>query len=206
MQKKISKATLERLPQYYRALKILSDGGEKIISSSKLAKILKVTPEQIRKDFVDLGQFGVKGVGYNVDKIKRAIENLLGLQYRWHLAIVGVGHLGTALANFKFSLPGFQVCALFDVNKDLIGQKINGVKVYDFAKLDAVYRRKIIDIGVITVPATQAQTVADSLISVGVKGIWNFAPVALSVPPEIFIVNEDLTFGLTNLSYHLSQA
>ena len=206
MQKKISKATLERLPQYYRALKILSDGGEKIISSSKLAKILKVTPEQIRKDFVDLGQFGVKGVGYNVDKIKRAIENLLGLQYRWHLAIVGAGHLGTALANFKFSLPGFQVCALFDVKENLIGQKINGVKVYDFAKLDAVYRRKIIDIGVITVPAAQAQTVADSLISVGVKGIWNFAPVALSVPPEIFIVNEDLTFGLTNLSYHLIQA
>lgn len=204
MQKKISRATLERLPKYYRVLKLLADGGEEIISSNKLAKNLKVTPEQIRKDFSDLGQFGVKGVGYSVDKLKRGVENILGLQYRWHMAIVGVGHLGTALANYKnFSLLGFQVCALFDVKEDLIGQKINDVKVYDFAKLDDVYRRKIIDIGVITVPYTQAQTVADDLISVGVKGIWNFAPVTLSVPPEISIVNEDLSLGLTTLSYHL---
>lgn len=206
MQKKISRATLERLPQYYRALKILFDAGEEIISSSKLAKTLKVTPEQIRKDFSDLGQFGVKGVGYVVAKIKRAVENTLGLQYRWHLAIVGVGHLGTALANYKnFPLLGFQVCALFDVKENLIGQKINGVKIYDFAKLDAVYRRKIIDIGIITVPDAQAQNVADNLISVGVKGIWNFAPIRLSVPPEISIVNEDLSLGLMNLSYHLIQ-
>ena len=206
MQKIFSRATLDRIPLYYRALKVLNDSGEKIISSSKLAKILEITPEQIRKDFSDLGQFGVKGVGYSIDKLKRAVENILGLQYRWHLAIIGVGHLGTALANYKnFSLLGFQVCALFDVKEDLIGQKINGVKVYDFAKLDDVYRRKIIDIGVITVPYTQAQTVADALVSVGVKGIWNFAPINIFVPPKISIVNEDLSLGLTNLSYHLAR-
>lgn len=206
MQKKISRATLDRIPHYYRTLQLLADEGEEIISSSKLSKLLKVTPEQIRKDFLDLGQFGIKGVGYDVSKLKRGIENLLGLQYRWHLAIVGVGHLGTALANYKnFPLLGFQVCALFDVKEDLIGQKINGVKVYDFAKLDAVARRKIIDIGIITVPDTQAQTVADELVSVGVKGIWNFSPKRPSVPPEISIVNEDLSIGLANLSYHLTQ-
>lgn len=206
MQKKISQATLDRIPHYYRTLQLLSDEGEEIISSSKLSELLKITPEQIRKDFLDLGQFGVKGVGYDVSKLKRGIENLLGMHYRWNLAIVGVGHLGTALANYKnFSLIGFQVCALFDVKKDLIGQKINGVKVYDFAKLDAVARRKIIDIGIITVPDTQAQAVADELVSVGVKGIWNFAPKRPSVPPEISIVNEDLCVGLSTLSYHLTQ-
>ena len=121
------------------------------------------------------------------------------------MAIVGVGHLGTALANYKiFPLQGFQVCALFDVDENLIGQKINGVKVYDFAKLDAVIRRKIIDIGIITVPDTQAQIVADALISAGVKGIWNFAPIKISVPPEIYLVNEDLFIGLTTLSHHLA--
>ena len=206
MNEKISRATLDRIPLYYRTLKILNDGDEEIISSSKLSKILDITPEQIRKDFLDLGQFGIKGVGYRVDKLKRGIENLLGLQYRWHLAIIGVGHLGTALANYKnFPILGFQVSALFDVDEELIGQKINGVKVYDFAKLDAVARRKIIDIGVITVPDTQAQKVADDLISVGVKGIWNFAPTKISVPPEISIVNEDLSVGLTKLSYHLAK-
>ncbi|MBQ7199111.1 MAG: redox-sensing transcriptional repressor Rex [Selenomonadaceae bacterium] len=205
MQKIFSRATLDRIPLYYRALKVLNDSGEKIISSSKLAKILEITPEQIRKDFSDFGQFGIKGVGYNVDKLKRGIEKILGLQYKWKMAIVGVGHLGTALANDKiFPLQGFQVSALFDIDENLIGKKINGVKVYDFAKLDAVIRRKIIDIGIITVPDTQAQIVADALIGAGVKGIWNFAPTKISVPPEIHLVNEDLFIGLTTLSHHLA--
>ncbi|MBR5913551.1 MAG: redox-sensing transcriptional repressor Rex [Selenomonadaceae bacterium] len=206
MNAKISRATIDRIPIYYRTVKMLFDADEKIISSSRLAKILDVTPEQIRKDFLDLGQSGIKGVGYRVDTLKRGMENLLGLQYRWHLAIVGIGHLGTALANYKnFPLMGFQINALFDVDENLIGQKINGVKIYDFAKLDSVVVRKIIDIGVITVPDTKAQSVADSLISVGVKGIWNFAPIKISVPPEITLVNEDLSIGLSNLSYHLSK-
>ena len=205
MQKIFSRATLERLPLYYRTLKNLIDSGEEIISSSELSKILEITPEQIRKDFSDFGQFGIKGVGYDVDKLKRGIEKILGLQYNWRMAIVGVGNLGTALANDKiFPLQGFQVCALFDVDENLIGQKINGVKVYDFAKLDAVIRRKIIDIGIITVPDTQAQIVVDALISAGVKGIWNFAPIKISVPPEIYLVNEDLFIGLTTLSYHIA--
>ena len=206
MQKIFSRATLERLPLYYRTLKNLIDSGEEIISSSELSKILEITPEQIRKDFSDFGQFGIKGVGYDVDKLKRGIEKILGLQYNWRMAIVGVGNLGTALANDKiFPLQGFQVCALFDVDENLIGQKINGVKVYDFAKLDAVIRRKIIDIGIITVPDTQAQIVADALISAGVKGIWNFAPIKISVPPEIYLVNEDLFIGLTTLSHYLAK-
>ena len=206
MQKIFSRATLDRIPLYYRTLKVLNDSGEEIISSSRLAKILEITPEQIRKDFSDFGQFGIKGVGYDVDRLKRGIEKILGLQYNWRMAIVGVGNLGTALANDKiFPLQGFQVCALFDVDENLIGQKINGVKVYDFAKLDAVIRRKIIDIGIITVPDTQAQIVVDALISAGVKGIWNFAPIKISVPPEIYLVNEDLFIGLTTLSHYLAK-
>ena len=206
MKNKISRATLDRVPIYYRTLKNLNDSGEQIISSSQLAKLLEITPEQIRKDFLDLGQFGIKGVGYRVDKLKRGIEIILGLQYRWNLAIVGVGNLGMALANYKnFPLLGFQVSALFDVDENLFGKKINGVKVYDFAKLDSVSKRKIIDIGVITVPDTQAQIVADALISVGVKGIWNFAPIKISAPPEINVVNEDLCVGLASLSYHLAK-
>ncbi len=205
MQKIFPRATLDRIPLYYRTLEMLIDSGEKIISSNKLSNLIDITPEQIRKDFSEFGQFGIKGVGYNVEKLKRGIEKILGLQYHWQMAIVGVGHLGRALANDKiFPLQGFQVCALFDVDENLIGKKINGVKVYDFSKLDAVIRRKIIDIGIITVPDTQAQIVADALIGAGVKGIWNFAPTKISVPPEIHLVNEDLFIGLTTLSHHLA--
>ena len=202
----VSKPTIDRMPKYYRVVKALNDNGETMVSSSQLSEIMGFTPEQIRKDFSDFGQFGIKGVGYKVDTLKRSIENILGLQYHWNMAIVGIGRLGTALANYKnFPALGFTVHALFDIDENLIGQKINGVKIYDFAKINDVIKRKIIDIGVITVPDTQAQTVADALIKAGIKGIWNFAPTKIQVPPEIHLVNEDIAMGLTLLSYHLSR-
>lgn len=206
MDKKISKATLSRLPFYYRTLKKFEETGKRIVSSNELANILEFTPEQIRKDFADVGQFGVKGEGYRVDKLKRGIEKILGLQYTWQLAIVGVGNLGMAVANHKdFQKLGFNIRALFDVDEELIGKKINDVKIFDFADLNDVVRRKIIDIGVITVPDDQAQIVADSLIDAGIRGIWNFASVKLNVPPEITVVNEDLSTGLLTLSYRLKK-
>lgn len=202
----VSKPTISRMPRYYRVIKELSDNGEKMVSSSQLSEIMGFTPEQIRKDFSDFGQFGIKGVGYSLETLMKSIENILGLQYHWNMAIVGIGRLGTALANYKnFQSMGFTVQALFDIDEKLIGQKINGVKVYDFAKINEVIKRKIIDIGVIAVPDTQAQAVADTLIKSGVKGIWNFAPKKIQVPPEIHLVNEDIALGLTLLSYHLSR-
>lgn len=216
MNKKISKATLERMPYYYSTLKKLEDEvtdnhtpyvGEKIISSNELAKILGFSPEQVRKDISELGQFGVKGSGYRFDMLRRAIEKVLGLQYRWYVAIFGVGHLGTALAyGDDFKRLGFTVTALFDVDEELIGKKINDIKVYNFADLNNVAKRKIIDIGVITVPEDSAQIVADSLIQADVKGIWNFTATKLTVPPKVVVVNENLSASLMNISCRLSQA
>lgn len=206
MDKKISRATLERLPIYHRTLKELQEHGEKIISSSTLAEILNATPEKIRKDLSDFGQFGMKGVGYNIEVLKRGIEKILGLRYRWALAVVGAGNLGKAIINDKnFSAMGFNVEVIFDVDEQLIGTKINGVKVYSFEKLDAVIKRKIIDIGVITVPVNAAQNVADALTCAGIKGIWNFAPTKISVPPDVTLVNEDFNIGLMTLTYNLAK-
>lgn len=206
MDKKISRATLERLPIYHRTLKELQERGEKIISSSTLAEILNATPEKIRKDLSDFGQFGMKGVGYNIEVLKRGIEKILGLRYRWALAVVGAGNLGKAIINDKnFSAMGFNVEVIFDVDEQLIGTKINGVKVYSFEKLDAVIKRKIIDIGVITVPVNAAQNVADALTCAGIKGIWNFAPTKISVPPDVTLVNEDFNIGLMTLTYNLAK-
>ncbi len=214
MNKKISKATLERMPYYYSTLKKLEDNDsrtlsldEKIISSNKLAEILGFSPEQVRKDIAELGQFGVKGAGYRFDMLRRAIEEILGLQYRLYVAIFGAGHLGSALAygGDDFQRLGFTVTALFDVNEELIGKKINAVKVYNFADLNSVAKRKIIDIGVITVPEDKAQIVADSLIQAGINGIWNFTAAKLNVPPKVAVVNENLSMSLLNISCRLSQ-
>ena len=206
MEKNISQATLERMPLYYRTLCAAEEKGVVVISSQELGKILNITPEKIRKDLTLFGQFGKKGIGYYVGDLKNKIENILGLQYHWRLGIVGAGHLGSALANYKnFPSMGFQIVALFDTDERIIGAEINGVKVYDIKKINSVATRKLIDIGVITVPDIYAQDVADKLVSAGVLGIWNFAPKKIEVPPQITLVNEDLSIGLTSLSYHLTQ-
>jgi len=214
MKKKISKATLERMPYYYSALKKIEDDstgnrpvflGEKIISSNELSEKLGFSPEQVRKDIAELGQFGVKGAGYRFDMLRRVIEKVLGLQYRWYVAIFGAGRLGSVLAyGDDFQRLGFTVTALFDVDENLIGKKINDVKVYNFADLNSVAKRKLIDIGVLTVPEDSAQIVADSLIQSGIKGIWNFTATKLTVPQDVAVVNENLSMSLINISCRLA--
>ncbi len=206
MKKTISQATIDRLPLYYRTLRLAEEEGTEIISSKELGERLDITPEQIRKDLAFFGQFGRKGIGYFVDELRTSIGNILGLQHHWRLAIIGMGHLGAALANYKnFPTLGFKVAALFDIDAEIIGTEINGLRIYNFAKVKSVASRKLIDIGVITVPDTAAQSVANDLIDAGIRGIWNFAPIKLDVPPEITLVNEDLSIGLSALSYHLTQ-
>ena len=206
MKKGISQATIDRLPVYFRTLQLAADEQLQIISSDELGRRLDITPEQIRKDLATFGQFGRKGIGYDVHELKENIGKILGLPNRWRLAIVGVGHLGGALANYvNFSSLGFSVVALLDKNKSLVGTRVNGLTVNDASKMKRVVAANEVDIGVITVPAEEAQGVADALIAAGVRGIWNFAPTKLNVPSTIPLVNEDLSIGLSTLSYHMSQ-
>ena len=206
MKKIISQATIDRLPLYFRTLRLVEEEDMQIISSDELGRRLDITPEQIRKDLATFGQFGRKGIGYDVRELKNKIENILGLQNNWRLAIVGVGHLGGALANYvNFSSLGFSVVALFDNNADIIGSEVNGIKIDSAARMRQVIKKKAVDIGVITVPAVEAQAVADKLVGAGVKGIWNFAPIKLTMPAFVPLVNEDLSVGLSALSYHMSQ-
>lgn len=206
MKKIISQATIDRLPLYFRTLRLVEEENVSIISSDELGRRLDITPEQIRKDLATFGQFGRKGIGYNVIELKDNIANILGLHNRWRLAIVGVGHLGSALANYtNFATLGFSVVALLDKNKDVIGNVVNGLTVDDASDMKRVVASKRVDIGVITVPASEAQSVAEQLVAAGVKGIWNFAPIKLDVPSEVPLVNEDLSIGLSALSYHMAQ-
>ena len=206
MKKIISQATIDRLPLYFRTLRLVEDEQLPIISSDELGRRLDITPEQIRKDLATFGQFGRKGIGYDVRELKERISNILGLHNHWRLAIVGVGHLGGALANYvNFASLGFTVAALLDINAKIIGTRVNGLIVDDAARMNEIVAAKAIDIGVITVPAEEAQNVADLLIAAGIKGIWNFAPIKLCVPSNVPLVNEDLSIGLSALSYHMSQ-
>ena len=147
----------------------------------------------------------MKGIGYYTTELVNKIENILGLNKHWHMAIIGVGHLGGALANYKnFVVNGFRLMALFDKDFRIIGSTVNGVKVSDIKNLKSIVMNRDIDIGVITVPAIEAQSVANQLVDAGVKGIWNFAPIKLVVPPEIHLLDEDLAMDLNTLSYHIS--
>lgn len=200
----ISRATVDRLPLYFRTLRLIKSEGSDIVSSEELGRRIDVTPEQIRKDLAGFGAFGKKGVGYHVAELLNNIGSILGLDRRWNIAIVGVGHLGWALANYRnFASMGFHLSALFDHNPAIVGQIINGVEVLPAADLEVTITERNIQIGVIAVPAGEAQTVADRLVAAGVQGIWNFAPFRIKVPDSVQLVSEDLSVGLTTLSYHL---
>lgn len=206
MDKTISRATVERLPIYYRELELAEEAGVQIISSSELGRRLEITPEQIRKDLVSFGQFGRKGIGYEVSALRNSVGKILGLNHRWRLAIIGAGNLGTALASYNFSALGFSVAALFDADPKIIGTEINNLRVYDFAKFKPIAGRKLIDIGVIAVPEIEAQDVADALVDADIRGIWNFASIKIETPPEVALINVDLTASLSVLSFYLARS
>ena len=200
----ISRATVDRLPLYFRTLRLIKSEGAEIVSSEELGRRIGVTPEQIRKDLAGFGAFGKKGVGYHVVELLDNIGAILGLDRRWNIAIIGVGHLGWALANYRnFESLGFHLSALFDQNPVIVGQIINGVEVLPVMDLETTITDRNIQIGVIAVPAGEAQSVVDRLVNTGVHGIWNFAPVRIRVPESVQLVSEDLSVGLTTLSYHL---
>ena len=202
----ISQATIGRLALYFRVLKLMHEEGVQITSSEDMGKRLDMTPVQIRKDLASFGQFGRKGIGYYTGELVNQIGHILGLDNKWKMAIVGVGHLGGALANYKnFEENGFQLAALFDNDSRIIGSTVHGIEISDVRNLRMVIAARNINIGIITVPAVAAQSVANSLVAAGVKGIWNFAPVKLNIPAEIPLVNEDLALDLSTLSYHISR-
>ena len=203
----ISRATIDRLPLYFRTLRLVQDEGMDIISSEELGRRLGITPEQIRKDLASFGQFGKKGVGYYVNELKRNVGHILGLDHHLNIAVVGIGHLGVALANYQnFVALGFNLVALFDQDPHVIGTVVNHVKVEDSRNMKKIVAERNIQIGIIAVPAAFAQGVADELVAAGVRGIWNFAPIKMQVPAGFPLVSEDLSIGLSSLSYYLTQS
>ncbi len=199
---KISNAIIRRLPRYRRYLGHLQTKGVKKISSNELSEIIGYTASQIRQDLNTFGEFGQQGYGYEVDKLYKEINRILGLDREYKTVIVGVGNLGQAITNYTYYYKiGFNIIGLFDINPKIIGNWINDVEVMDFNELEDYVERENIDIGIICVNRENAQNVADKLVSGGVKGIWNFAPIDLVVPETVAIESVHLSDSLHALSF-----
>lgn len=206
-EKEISLAVIKRLPKYYRNLGELLEKRVEHISSKELSEIMKVTASQIRQDLNNFGGFGQQGYGYNVEHLYSEIGKILGLTRQYHMIIVGAGNLGQALANYTdFAKRGFVLDCMFDQKEDLIGKEIRGVKIADVSELKQYIIEHPVDIAVITIPKEHAPEVAASIVDMGVKAIWNFAPTDLNLPEGVKVENVHLSDSLMRLSYSLSKS
>jgi redox-sensing transcriptional repressor len=203
----VSELTTNRLSVYLRCLNALEDAGVRAISSRALAEQFHLNAAQIRKDLAYFGEFGVRGVGYYVRDLKRNLRQILGLDRKLRVAIIGAGNLGLALADYPgFRQEGFEISALFDTLKDKVGQQSrSGVPIHDIQDLRKVARREGIRIAVIAVPALSAQRVLDLVVAAGIKAVLNFSPGTLEVPPDVKLKGVDLTVSLESLSFFLAQ-
>lgn len=201
---KIPVTTVNRLSLYLRVFSQIEASGNETVSSRELAALSGINPAQVRKDLAYFGQFGRRGVGYDVLSLKRQIRGILGLNREWNCAIIGVGHLGMALLMYKgLRSYGFNVVAAFDADPDKISWELEGVPVYDVADLERIAREKRLEIAVLAVPGPAAQEVAEAASRAGIAAILNFAPVQLQLPPGMIFRQVDLAGELEALTYQL---
>ena len=205
-EKNISMAVIRRLPKYHRYLGDLLDKDVQRISSKELSDIIGFTASQIRQDLNNFGGFGQQGYGYNVEALHKEIGNILGLNKIYKSVLIGAGNLGQAIANYAgFRKSGFEIKALFDANPRMIRLKIKDFEVLDSENLESFVKENDIDIAILCIPKNGAQDIVDRLVKVGVKGIWNFAPIDLEVPKGVIVENVNLTESLFTLSYLMKE-
>ena len=200
----VSPLTLNRLSFYLRCLRHLQELGIQKISSQELAQRYHLSATQIRKDLAQFGEFGIRGVGYDVEGLADHLNSLLGLDRQHALVIVGMGNLGSALAQYLgFNYGAFRVVAGVDVDPAKIGRQVGSFVIRASAELAAVVRDSGAEIGVLAVPAEAAQENYDALAEAGIKGVLNFAPVRVKRRPEVPLKNVDLRINLEELAFFL---
>lgn len=202
----IPEAAVARLAVYLRVLSGLDEQGTSTVSSEELASAAGVNSAKLRKDLSYIGSYGTRGVGYEVAVLIGQIERTLGLTRKHRVAVVGIGNLGHALANYGgFLNRGFPVAALFDVDPDLLDVPVGGIPVSAVEDIVEVCREREITIGVIATPTDGAQQVCDRLVEGGVECILNFAPVVLQVPEHVEVRKVDLAVEMQILSFHVAR-
>ena len=191
---------------YLRCLQRLKQNEVRTVSSEALAKAARVKPPQLRKDLTYFGQFGTRGLGYDVEQLSAMITDLLGTARLQPVILVGVGNLGLALLSYKgFEQEGFEIVAAFDMDATRKRDKNMKTPVYPMDRLSEIVKKRAVKMAIITVPAAGAQEVANQLVEVGITGILNFAPLMLHVPDEVIVNNVNVAIELENLSYFIQQ-
>jgi redox-sensing transcriptional repressor len=199
---RLSRASAGRLSLYLRQLEGLLGEGTAGVSSSLLGRSLGLTDTQVRKDLAALGSLGQPGIGYDVADLIAAIRSALGIDRQWRTALVGAGNLARALLRYHGFLDrGFRIVALFDNDPSKVGKSVEGLVVHPPERMPEVVAATRAELGILTVPAEAAQTVAEELIAANIRGLLNFAPGVLRVPDRISVVAVDLTVQLEQLAF-----
>jgi redox-sensing transcriptional repressor len=202
----IPEVVVERLPVYARALRQLASQGREVVSSQDLGDQLGVTPAQIRKDLSYFGRFGKQGRGYNIRRLVEELQQILGLEREWTVVLIGVGHLGKAILQYGGFVPqGFHVIAAFDNDPETIGQEVAGLRVQNVGELPPTLAGRTVEIGIVAVPAAQAQGIIDLLVSCGVQAILNYAPIAAHVPAGVHVRHIDPVLALQSMTFYLKE-
>ncbi|WP_455257207.1 redox-sensing transcriptional repressor Rex [Peptoniphilus asaccharolyticus] len=200
---KVSETVIRRLPIYHRIISEVVSKGIERISSQELSKLTGFTASQIRQDLNNFGGFGQQGYGYNTEALKQEVSEILGMNHEYRTVVIGAGRLGTAIADYEgIKNSGFKILALFDNDKNKVGKDVSGISILDMQELENFVKSNKVDVAVITVPKSVAVDVIYKLASFGIKGIWNFAPVDVSVEGPV-IENIRINDSLFKLSYYL---
>jgi redox-sensing transcriptional repressor len=201
----IPNPAVRRLSLYLRQLETFKRSDRRTISSKQLGESLGLTDAQVRKDLAYFGQFGHPGIGYRVDDLIAQVRHILGTDKTWNVLLVGAGNLGRALMSYRgFNNKGFNLVAVFDNDPAKIGKKFGAFAIQPLAELQETIRKHAIRLAIMTVPAEVAQDVANRLVEAGVRGLLNFAPVSLQLPPEIALNAVDLAVSLEQLSFQVN--
>ena len=196
-----------RLPLYVRVLTQLLRERSDVISSQQLGERLQMTPAQIRKDLSYFGRFGKQGRGYNVKFLLEELQRILALDREWRACLVGVGRLGRAIINYTgFSPEGFEIVAAFDSDQEQVGDVVGDLQVRPISELNQTILDRDIAIGIVAVPAVQAQAVIDQLVRCRIRGILNYAPIAPNIPVGIVLRNIDPVLSLQSMTFYLQHS
>lgn len=198
---------VKRLSLYLRQLEGFKRKDRRTISSKQLGESLNLTDAQVRKDLAYFGQFGHPGIGYRVEDLIAQVRKILGTDKVWNVLLVGAGNLGRALMAYKgFNVKGFRLANVFDASPQLVGKKMGPFTVQPMTELEDTIKKNQTRLAMIAVPADSAQAVVDQLVAAGVRGILNFAPTSVNVPPYIALNAVDLSVQLEQLSFQVNFA
>jgi redox-sensing transcriptional repressor len=196
---------VRRLSLYLRQLEAFQRKNRQTISSKHLGESLNLTDAQVRKDLAYFGQFGHPGIGYRVADLIQQIRKILGTDKTWNVVLVGAGNLGRALSGYKgFEPKGFRLVAVFDNDPGKVGKRLGPFTIQALSQLQPAVQRDSVRLAILAVPADNAQDVADQVVAAGVRGLLNFAPVSISVPPQVAVSTVDVAVHLEQLSFQVN--